>query len=317
MRAKKRKMWQKITPRALKTLQKHYERFEPFSDFNALSLWGYMSDGGRWLEVGDTILYELTDYHDNSRYLSVFGLKDSYRALQHAIDHVSVLDGTLVLRHVPKPTAQLLKGMPGITRVAKDASNNDYILSVDRLHKLQTPKLRKKAAGIQKLRDLHPSLETLVVDHTSEKIKKQVMRVFSIWVKQSKSQDWEIEHKALTNLLSLDAPSLVLVATYDGPKMIAFTVNEVEKNRYYQGHFGKANRNYPYLGTYIEHETAKIMHVAYHSRYMNLQQDLGLTGLSDYKRSWDPIRYLYKFVVELDVKSYDPTAVIGGGEQES
>ncbi len=298
-------IWRPIAADDLPFFQAHYERFDNYSDFNPMCLYAFLANGF-WARLGDTIILDVEDPLYGGKYCSIFGEYDCYEsiALLLELDRVRGANGPLLLHHVPKPTATALKGLPGIRHVTHDSNNDDYIFSVHKLIQLDSENLTRKRKMIDKLCSLHPRLHTIVIDHAEPKIIEQIMHVFDNWVIETQAADFSGERQALYRLLQLKSPCLTVVGTYDGPQLIAFTVNEAEKNNFYQGHFGKASRNYPNLGIYIEHETAKIMHQMHGSQYINIQQDHGIIGLRHYKKSWDPVKYLRKYIVVVDKNEY-------------
>lgn len=262
-----------------------------------------MSHAGKWHRVGDTIIYELVNYHDSSMYLTMLGRDSVHEAVEELRGHRLCENGVIKLFHVPKTTAMKLKNSPFTTHVVHDRTNDDYILSTERLSALNHGALKKKKSHITKFIKDHPGVETYVVNHALKSVKTQMYGVFKQWITHVNPTAWHIEHNALQRLLELDHPAVVLIGTFDGKRMIGFTLNELEKKSYYQGHFGKASRNYPNLSAYIEHKTAQIMRDTYHCKYMNMQQDLGLPGLEAYKSSWEPIKKLRKYTVTINYNS--------------
>lgn len=297
--------WHSISARNLDYFQQIYEEYENYSDFNPLCLYAFLGEKGKWMQVGDTIVFNVSDALYGGKYCSLLGKNDVYEAINQLLqlDWVKKKD-KLLLYHVPKSAALQLKDKPGILHVTHDSNNDDYIFSVERIINLNTPVLKSKQKSIFKLLQLHPHLATEVLDHTNDSIIQNIMDVFDAWASETNAQDPKGEREALHRILQLKSKAITVVGVYDSDNLIAFTINEAEKKGYYQGHFGKASRSYAGLGTYIEHETAKIMKEKYGCKYLNIQQDHGIIGLRHYKKSWDPVKYLRKYIVVIDREQY-------------
>jgi hypothetical protein len=292
--------WQKLTSHNLKKLHSHYKNFEPYSDLNVVNLWGYMSDSARWFQFGDTVVYELWRYTSNEKYYSILGKNDSARALKQLLSSEQTNE-SLVLDNIPHTTIKhLVKNIPDL-EYTEDHDNHDYIFKVESMANFSSRKLRKRHASYRKLIRSHPGIQVRLLDQNTATDKRAMFVLFKQWVKARKSEDWQAEHKALKKALNIKDFPIICIGAFHNDKLIGFTVNEPVKNGYYQGHFGKVNYSYPSLGLLLEHETAKFMNAHFHSKFINLQQDLGIEGIRYYKNSLGPCKKLkkYKIVVTL------------------
>jgi hypothetical protein len=257
-----------------------------------------MVPGARYLHKKGAILYEMVDYNTDEPYLTIFGdesVKELIRDIAGTTDQP-----TLTFDGVPESTCKHLEGWDAVESIEEDESNHDYIFSVESIANLSSDKLRAKKKTLSKLKRRHPNLQVRVIDHTSETVRQQMKDLFKEWVKASDSKDWQREYQALQRDLALQGFHMVCLGAYDKDRLVGFTVNEIEKHEYYQGHFGKANYAYPGLGLLLEHETAKYAHEHYGSKYMNLQQDMGIEGIRYYKRSLGPLKQLKKYTVVIN-----------------
>lgn len=286
----------KITRQSLPALQKHYLKFEPYSDFNVVSIWGYMPNA-RYIDNTGAILYEMHDYLTGEPYLTVFGDESSIQLIKLAAQ--SIRDATFTLYGVPESTCEAIKGWEAIRSVKEDIDSHDYVFSVDSIAELGDD-LRHKRKTLAKLLRKHPNLRVEVIDHRLPRVRKQMYRIFKNWIKESGSTAWQREYRSLQRMLALKGFSIVCVGAFDKRKMVGFTVNEIEENDYYQGHYGKAGYKYRGLGLLLEHETAKIIRTKYGSKFMNLQQDVGIEGIRYYKQSLHPLKQLKKYNVVID-----------------
>lgn len=291
--------WQKIDQRKLAELREHYLHFEPYCHLNVVDMWSYRSGPNHCLKVGDTIVYKLNDYNDDSTYVTLLGRHSTKEAVQLLCKEKGARK-RVTLKCVPEQTLRSLGHWNAIVDTYEDFDNHDYIFSVDSLIYFNSPELQKKYPIYQKLVRKHPSLQIKVLNHTKTADRRRVYAVFKRWVAQTNAADWKKEYLALKRSLTLKGTNLLCLGVFDGRKLIGYTVNEAEGTGYYQAFFGKGDRLYPGIGLLLEHETAKYMHEHYGSKYMNLQPDQGLEGLRHYKTSLGPLRHLKKYIVTID-----------------
>jgi hypothetical protein len=80
-------------------------------------------------------------------------------------------------------------------------------------------------------------------------------------------------------------------------KLRGFTIFEQVSEGYAVCSFQKADRSYDGIFEFLNQSVAKYLHER-GVRYMNMEQDLGVAGLRQAKRKYDPT-YLKKYVVRL------------------
>lgn len=281
----------------LPDLEDLYLTSEPYSDFNVVSLWGYMIPGAKFFKDGNFAVFEMTDYNTNEKYYSCFGRGNPEQAISKLF---SDLTTPITFRHVPEDTYLHIKDSPALIDSTEDIDNNDYIFSVEKIAKLDTETFRSKRKSLKKFRAKYPNITVRTIDIGSYKERRRMYNLFRLWIRQSKSSDYQREFRALKRAIKLKDFPIVCIGAFDGRSLVGFTVNEIEKNGYYQGHFGKANYKYPSLGLFLETETAKYLYGKYRCKLMNLQQDMGIEGIRYYKQSLHPERQLRKFSVTID-----------------
>lgn len=279
--------WQEIDRKNLPILERHYSKFKPYCHLNVVDIWSYRTTRNYWFKVGDTIVYRLNDYNDDSYYLTALG-KDSARlAIKELCEKYKSLK-KIELRCVPQTTLDALGNWEPIINTTEDANNHDYIFEVKSLVNFSSPELNKKERKYKKISEKYPGLIVKVLDHHRPNDRQKIYRIFNKWVAQTESKGWRKEFLALKRALNLKRKNMVCLGFYDNKKIIGYTVNEPEPNGYYQGFFGKADRSYKSLGLFMERETAKYMSRKYKSKFLNLQPDQGLEGLRKYKTSLGP-----------------------------
>jgi hypothetical protein len=185
--------------------------------------------------------------------------------------------------------------------VNEDFDNHDYVFSTESIANLAVVGTKEKKKSLRKLLERHPELRSSVIKHDDRKVRNNMYALFRKWIVENGAVNWEREFRALKRELKIPGYKLVVIGAFDGKELVGFTVNEIEDNGYYQGHFGKASYKYPSLGLFLEVETAKIIKKQYGCKLMNLQQDMGIEGIRYYKQSLQPINKLKKYNIVIDL----------------
>ncbi len=287
-----------IRKQDLDYLSRHYLKYEPYSDFNVVSMWGYMIPGARYATTGDTVLYEMTDYTKHTTYLTIFGDKDTRDTIKQLATRTK--SSQIIFEGVPESTCKHLLNWDALVNIEADTDNHDYIFAVDDIANMRSVGLHSKKKSINKLLRKHPKLHIETIDLNDPKKRRQIYELFRRWIQQSGSTDWSTEFRALKREIKLYDYEITAIGAYDDNRLVGFTINEIEPNGYYQGHFGKADYRYPGLGVLLEVETARIVQKIYGSKFMNLQQDLGIEGIRYYKQTLGPCGQLKKYRVVID-----------------
>jgi hypothetical protein len=262
-------------------------------------MWSYRVDPVHWLQIGDTVLYRLRDYMDDSPYVTLLGHADVRDAIRLLWQHEPGDDPT-ELRCVPEIVVKAIDGWDAVVTITEDSDNHDYIFDVESLSKLDSPGLRRRRQEYQRFIQDTPNISLRRLRREETRERQLIYSLFRRWIVQTSASGWSKEFLATKRAMHLHRRDLACLGFFDGRMLVGYTVNEAAPNGYYQAFFGKADRRYPGLSIYIECETAKYMRSHYGSRFMNLQPDSGIPGLRSYKRSLEPTAYLKKYVVMLD-----------------
>lgn len=292
--------WQIVQKQDLTALKRHYLRFEPYCQLNIVDMWGWRVDPIQWFQVGDTAVYRLNDYNDDSRYLTILG-KESARAAIKELCLKNRREKTLTLKCVPEETVEALGRWDAIISSAEDEDNHDYIFEVDRMLAFDSPQLRNRRKKYRRFIKEHPNIKVKPLSHNQASDRKLIYRLFKKWAAQTKNEDHAKEFKALKRMLNMKGEQLVCLGFFNGRKLVGYTLNQPEPNGYYQAFSGKTDRGYSNLGLFMEYETAKYIKKRYGSKFLNLQPDQGIIGLRYYKKSLHPAKMLRAYTVVLDV----------------
>jgi len=171
-------------------------------------------------------------------------------------------------------------------KVEIDLDNGDYIYSSQKLVDLPGNKLHKKRNLINQFLAMYPdyacqALQPSDLDACLELAEK--------WCRQRTCQELDFDHetsaliRALHNFSALELQGLRII---QGGELIAFSIFSRLNSNMADVHFEKFDPEIKGIGQVINWETAKFMAPAY--KYINREQDLGIEGLRQAKKSYSP-----------------------------
>jgi hypothetical protein len=249
--------------------------------------------------LNDNLVVKLPDYLSNEPILSFLGDKQVLETISILLEQAKTEGLEQALKLIPE--VNLKKEKTTIEQkfsLQEDLDNNDYILSVKKIVFLEGKNFKSKRRMINKIKaDLE--IKTKLIHLQNKKIQQEIKDLFYLWEKNKKKKQSETKTEpiALKRLMkSAHFFNLISLGFYKKDKLIAFTINEIIYNKYYMGHFGKADSTLG-LSKYIEYKTARVLS-EFGCQYMNFQQDLGIFGLRKSKKGWQPVRYLKKYILK-------------------
>jgi len=177
-------------------------------------------------------------------------------------------------------------GLADFFNVTIDLDNGDYIYSSQKLVDLAGNKLHKKRNLINQFLELYPGyvcqpLQASDLDACLELAEK--------WCRQRSCQELDFDHetsalkRGLRNFSELELQGLKLS---HGSELFAFSIFSRLSSNMADVHFEKFDPEIKGIGQVINWETAKKLSAQY--KYINREQDLGIAGLRQAKKSYDP-----------------------------
>ena len=195
--------------------------------------------------------------------------------------------------------ADFVQENPGLRErfaIEQDMANGDYIYLSRKLVDLQGNKLHKKRNQIHQFLDLYPG-------HVSRPLRASdlgsCLRLAEKWcrLRTCDALDFDHETSALKRaLLHFDELELQGTAIELGGELAAFAVYSRLNSNMADVHFEKFDPEVKGIGQAINWETAKALAGTF--KYINREQDLGIEGLRQAKRSYDPEYILSAFFLE-------------------
>ncbi len=260
--------------------------------FANLYMWGDIY-GTRWLQQeGRLWLY---NGHDDLMLMPV-GRPLAMKELIAVSDGLRLAgkSGNIVL--VDADFVQQNPGLKEFFGIEQDMANGDYIYQSRKLVDLQGNKLRKKRNHINQFLDLYPG-------HASRPLRASdlgpCLELAEKWCRLRTCDALEFDHEtsALKRaLLHFDELELQGTGIEVGGKLAAFAIFSQLNSNMADVHFEKFDPEVKGIGQVINWETAKSLVGKY--KYINREQDLGIEGLRQAKRSYDPEYILSAFFLE-------------------
>jgi hypothetical protein len=192
-----------------------------------------------------------------------------------------------------------VKGNPGLDRffnVEIDMDNGDYIYSSQKLVDLQGNKLHKKRNQINQFQALYPG-------YLNQPLRPSdldaCLALSEKWcrLRTCRELDFDHEKSALKRaLLHFGELELQGMKVTFGGELIAFSIFSALNGNMADVHFEKFDPEIKGIGQVINWETAKILAAKY--KYINREQDLGLEGLRQAKKSYIPEYIISAYFLE-------------------
>ena len=173
----------------------------------------------------------------------------------------------------------------------------EYIYDVEKLCRLNTPKLHKKKNLISQFERACPDFQVTVL--TPEKQTQALnMARDQLYHKKPLSETLAAEYEALQKAVThFDALGLEGLALMVGDHLAAFSIFSRLNSDTYNVQFEKSDFDFKGAAQMINHQTA--LYLKDRCRYINREQDLGIRGLRQAKKSYDPETILIPHTLQL------------------
>lgn len=273
-------------------------QFPPYSDFNFTSMWCWdIKEEMQLSKLKGNLIVKFSDYVTGRPFYSFIGVKDVSDIAQQLLS-LSVKEGwDPVLKLLTEETVKRIN--PDTFIVIEDEDSSDYILSVERLKKYEGGKFVTKRNYLKRFKSAHLS-ETKLVDLKDPNMKNKIVDLFNLWRTQ-KGLEVSYAKNELTSLLRFlkldNYLGFIPVGIFVNDMLIAFWILEQLNEQYSLSHYEKANvGEYTGVYAYLANESAKILDQK-KIKYINFEQDLGILGLRESKRSYFPTTYLRQYTL--------------------
>ena len=274
-------------------------QYPPYSDYNFLSLWNYDTENLTEISIlNGNLVVRFTDYITSKPFYSFIGdnkIGDTVSALLTLSGDKKLPRELSLIPEISNVKNNDLRNL----NIMEDLDNFDYILSVDKIAKLEGNKYRSKRNLVNRFIREYGKVPIVSLNLQNTQAQQQIEDLFFTWEKQKQKPRSETEHEltAIRRLfLAATKVQVVPMGIYIKNKLAAFILNEVSHQQYAVIHFEKADIDYVGISSYLKQAAAKKMNDL-GCKYINYQQDLGIEGLRKSKLSWRPVFFLKKYKI--------------------
>ncbi len=279
-------------------IQKITSKYEPYSDFNELSLFSNNIDNNTSISLLNGNLIIKMRYYTNSDLIySVLGKNK----IEHTIKKLLELNSHI--RLVPEVSVNEITNINGIYDISEDIDNHDYILDLNKISYPDKHKLRNIYRKYTHFKTSYPHYHFKQIDLRDEKTKAEIIDLSLYWRKlkseQSSTAIFDDTDAILAMFKYIDHFDLYSFGIYMEEKLISFIIcSNSSHKKTIMGQFGKSMPDKKGLFATMIIETSKALsNMGY--LYMNYEQDLGIQGLRNSKTQYKPIKFLKKYTITL------------------
>ncbi len=277
-------------------IQKFCAEFDPYSDFNFTSLfaWNTMNDTSVSV-LNNNLIITMPDYISGKPIYSILGTTSIDESLEVLLNKYNRL--SLVPEVVIDSVSDKNKFI-----ISEDRDQFDYVYEISEHAMLQGGRYRGKRKRInQFLRANLDDLSLRKIRFTQKSDIDIIKKLFNEWISERHRtpEEAESEGAALENLVRNSSHfDLMGIFIYIDNLCVGYSINEIVSRDYAICHFQKAKLRYEYIDIFLSSLVAKELH-HFGCKYINWEQDLGISGLRELKESYLPEFFLKKYNVKL------------------
>jgi hypothetical protein len=285
----------------LDVLKNFYPNELGYSDFNLLSIWGYMSQSCRWSTLGQTIIYEFCDYLTNEKFLTFASNNINIDTIEQIINFVKSKKDSYsqVIKLIPESTISTLSG-EWVSRyeLLLDRDNFDYILDIGDTANVIGSKYESKRHEYNRFVKKNTDYEIMEYSKIHDQLLVDISNLFKMWASEKKLTEWQHEFNSLLRAISNESFLFWIFTLKVGTTFAGFAVIEPISQNTVMLHYWKTSALFTNAYGFLMIEICRILSSRGYS-LLNFQQDIGLAHLRESKLRWHPKHFLRKFKVDL------------------
>jgi len=283
-------------------VEKFTRQFPPYSDFNFTSMWCWDVHGLISIaQLRNNLIVQLGDYLTGEKIFSLIGNNAIDAAAATLLEYCRGGGITPILRLVPEIIAEKLN--PAFFTIKEDRDHFDYLYEIKKMTSYQGPVLKSRRNDCVRFAKEHGDVEIKIMNLHEKSVQEKIIRLTKKWEtgKIDRSHEAKIENelKAITRMLAaVQKLNLVTLGIFTKDTLIGFCVTELLPSGFALSHFAKADTNYKGIYAYLMQHEAKVL-ASLDKKFLNYEQDLGISWLRHSKLSYAPVNFLKKYTVSL------------------
>jgi len=281
-------------------IRSYTSQFPPFSDFNFGSLWAWdVRDRVKLSQLHHNLIVQFEHFVSEHPFYSFVGRSALDKTASRLIDFAGSEGLEPRLELVPEAAVAGLRCES--LRCEEDVDEADYVLGVERLQSYAGPIFSAKRGEVRKFLRCAAKPQVERLDLADAGTVRKLKNLFERWGREKAMPDrrqLDREFRAFERCLAA-APALRLigVGVFVGRELAAFSISEITDASYASTYFEKTDTTgFPGIGAFLNQQVANVL-AGFQIKYINIEQDLGIAGLRQSKRSYAPVSYLRKFRV--------------------
>lgn len=271
----------------------------PYSDFNFVSMWSWnIKDEMQVAQLHGNLVVRFTDYISGEPFYSFLGKNKVGETIKKLL-HFSLAEELRPrVSLVPNHSLEVIESNE--FKVEEDMDNFDYIYDLEEIAKFEGSKFQQKRNKTRNFLKSHGTAKIKILDLKDADVVKKILDLDKFWSenKIKKDANFKIKNELLATerFFQANFDEAVGVGIFVQDKLVGYSIFSIlPKDKYSISHFTKADTNYKGVYDYLMHECAKIL-LEQGCLYLNHEQDLGIPGLRENKKSF-MAKFLKKFVV--------------------
>lgn len=269
--------------------------FEPYSDFDFISLFCWNTDGSTEIsDLNGNIAIKLPDYVSGDPIFSLLG----ENKIDDSIEKLIALKSEIEL--VPEPVVMAIKDRSRFS-VVEDIDQYDYVYALEDHAFLRGKKFkgkRKKMARFTRRFGSNASVHKINFQDSGDL--KHLKEVFFEWAtEKNKTQEETRQENIVLDRFVKYSEIFNLMGLYltVQNKVVGFSIIEISHHNYAVYHFQKVLPSVNDADLYLTTQTSRQL-LEMGCKYINWEQDLGIESLRQTKINHKPIKMLKKYKVQ-------------------
>lgn len=291
----------KITLVDYKEIEQFISKFPPYNDFEFTSLWTYnTSNRNTYTFLNDNLVIKIQDFVSGEFFYSFLGtnkVKDTIDILLKKSHEENIVESLYL---VPEICIKSEPNLSNFYSVNEDPNSFDYILSVSELSALSGSAYHDKRYMVNKFLKTYPHHQAVMLDLNLKLVQDSMIGLFYKWEKQSSKTrtETQIELTALNKLFDLTKLNKITgIGVIVNNELVGFSTYNIVQEKYAIISFEKGDYSFSGIYEYLKYQTARQLNNL-GCEYINYEQDLGIPGLRNAKKSWNPKFYLKKYIIK-------------------
>lgn len=293
--------FKKLTLKDKSEVESITEKYEPYSDFNFVSVWSYNTTNSIKVSIlNGNLVFLFSDYLTNQNFLTFIGSGDVLDTIEKLLSYAHDNNLLTELQMIPEVCVQNILNTPHAFNVREEISHHDYILDIEKIKTYAGNDFRAKRNFVNRFVKLYKEDAVVTqLDLNKWLVRRKILKVLKVWKKQTDQTKGEIAnemvaiHRVLRYAKKID---IFALGVFIKNKLVGFSINELTHEKYGIIHYEKADKDFVGIFPFLKQQTAIILSELGCS-FINYEQDLGIEGLRKAKKSYCPVGFLKKYTI--------------------